>query len=160
MGLRLFSSAATPSSVCRLRCGHGDRRTSRARRNAARFLFTTLVHEHFHAALATGVDRDGHAPSTAGDHRRWSAGTALNESLATWAQLDAARDEPDLFRDCAEYIATGEYPEWPYRGAQTLERQFQDHGLGSIKSLVSLLRTDPEERTETLKRDVKKKAYP
>ena len=115
-----------------------------ASRNAARFLFTTLVHEHFHAALATGIDRDGHAPSTAGDRHRWSAATALNESLAAWAQMDAARDEPDLFRNCADYIATGEYPEWPYRGAQTLEREFQDHGLGSIKSLVSLLRTDPE----------------
>ena len=122
-------------------CGHDD---LAARRNAARFLFATLVHEHFHAVVATGVDRDGHAPSMARDHHRWSAGRALNESLAAWAQLHAARDEPDLFRECTEYIEGGAYPEWPYRGAQTIERQFQDHGLGAVKSLVSLLRTDPE----------------
>ena len=41
-----------------------------------RFLFTTLVHEHFHAALATGVDRDGHAPAAARP-RRWSSRNSL-----------------------------------------------------------------------------------
>jgi hypothetical protein len=116
----------------------------RARDQATAFLFTTVVHEHFHAALATAVDSNGHAPAGAADPRQWQAGRHLNEALAAWAQRHAVRDDPDLFGQCSAYIESGEYPDWPYRGADALEREYQDRGIAAIRAHMALLRDDPE----------------
>jgi hypothetical protein len=53
---------------------------------AAALLTATLVHEHMHAALATGLDRDGLAAATAGTGL-WAAAGNLNEALAAWASV-------------------------------------------------------------------------
>lgn len=116
----------------------------RARDQATAFLFTTLVHEHFHAALASGVDSDGHAPAGAADPGQWQAASHLNEALSAWAQRHAVRDDPDLFAQCSTYIGSGEYPDWPYRGADALEREYQERGIAAIRARVTLLRVDPE----------------
>jgi TIR domain/von Willebrand factor type A domain len=115
-----------------------------AQQRAMAFLFATTVHEHFHAAVATSVDSAGHAPFAATDPDQWQAGSRLNEALAAWAQWHAARDDPALFADCAAYIRAGDYPGWPYRGADALEEEYQERGLAAVRAWVAMLRTDPE----------------
>jgi hypothetical protein len=48
-----------------------------------------------------------------------------------------------MFQAVTDYITAGEYPEWPYRGAETVERMFQDKGLPGVRGLIAQLRDDP-----------------
>jgi len=118
--------------------------TDVARRSAENFLIGTLVHEHMHAAIACAVDRDGRAAWHLLDPGTESLGRNLNEALAAWAQRFYFANDADMYDECTRYIENGTYPNWPYAGAETVETLYQDAGLPEIRSLVRLLRTDPE----------------
>ena len=99
-----------------------------------------------HATLATGLDRDGLAAATAGTDL-WAAGKNLNEALAAWAQRHFFRDDPSMSVECSRYIAAGDYPAWPYRGADALEAAFAADGLAAIRQAVHMLRASPGSRS-------------
>jgi hypothetical protein len=134
-------AAAFERLVTRLREGGMPQNAASAR--AAAFLTATLVHEHMHAALATGLDRDGLAAATAGTDL-WAAARSLNEALAAWAQRHFFRDDPGMSGECSRYIAAGDYPAWPYRGADALEAAFTAEGISVIRQAVHMLRSSPE----------------
>ncbi|WP_322769583.1 hypothetical protein [Frankia sp. Cr1] len=115
----------------------------KARERAGSFLTSTLVHEHTHAVLATGLDQQGLVAATVGT-RLWSTGRKLNEALTAWTQRHFHRDNPAAFKECTRYIETDDYPAWPYRGAATLERLFADDGLAAIRRFVRMLREAPD----------------
>ena len=96
-----------------------------------------------HAVLATGLDRDGLAAATAGTGL-WAAAGNLNEALAAWAQRHFFRDDPGMYGECSQYIAAGDYPAWPYRGADALEAAFTAEGISAIRQAVHMLRSSPE----------------
>jgi hypothetical protein len=115
-----------------------------ADRRAPDLLRLVLVHEHFHAALAGGLDGQGHVASAARWPDRWERGAALNESLATWSQLHFARNDPWLTAWVREYINAGSYPDWPYRGAERVEQIFDTGGnLAGVRELIHCFRSDP-----------------
>ena len=58
-------------------------------------------------------------------------------------QLHMARDKPDLLQLVQDYIAFGDFPEWPYAGAAYVEDIFRSDGLEGVRELVNLLRSDP-----------------
>jgi len=114
-----------------------------ARERAEQFLVSTLVHEHAHAVLATGLDSDGLAAATVGTGL-WMAGARLNEALAAWVQRHFYRGDPDMFDECTRYIETDAYPGWPYRGASTLEQHFASNGVVEIRRFMRMLREAPD----------------
>ncbi|AKJ10148.1 hypothetical protein ABB07_08965 [Streptomyces incarnatus] len=115
-----------------------------AHQHAEKFLLATLVHEHLHAALAIGLDENGQTSPSARNANEWRQARNLNESLAAWASLDFSRDDLGLFDACWEYIQRDTYPQWPYRGAERIEEMFQEQGPAALRSLIRLLREDPE----------------
>ncbi|MEX5635613.1 hypothetical protein [Parafrankia sp. FMc2] len=110
---------------------------------AAAFCELALVHEHAHAAIATGLDEHGARAAAAGTSA-WAAGTRLNEALAAWAQAHFYRDNPRMAQECTHYIRSGSHRTWPYRGADILERLYQDGGIEPVRRFIRLLRVTPE----------------
>ena len=49
-----------------------------------------------------------------------------------------------MFDECSRYIETADYPAWPYRGADALERLFATSGITAIQRLVHMLRETPD----------------
>jgi len=97
------------------------------------------LHEHFHAALSLGwAARSGIIPAFARD-----ASTALEEALAAWMELHYARRSPRLFDVVTEYIQAGEWPQWPYRGAEALERLYKTNGITAIQAIIRAFGEDP-----------------
>lgn len=115
----------------------------RAEDLARRLMAAVLVHEHFHAALAGGLDAQGLPAAAAQDLNEWEQGNALNESLAAWAELHYFREDPEMAEYVTAYIGSGEYPDWPYRGAGTIERFFDHGGLPEVRAWIRRLRIDP-----------------
>lgn len=109
-----------------------------------KWLAATLVHEHMHGCIETGLDRHGRAAFVGHDQARWSKGSYVNEAIATWAQREWSRDDLDMTAAIDEYLQSGPYETWPYRGAATVVRVFNDVGIGAIRSLVEQLRQVPE----------------
>jgi hypothetical protein len=116
-------------------------------------LCTVLVHEHFHACLAYGLDRFGRAAGAVVSARVWDRGKALNEALAAWIELHFSRDDRWLFDRVTEWVMAGERATWPYRGALALERLYEEKGMQAIRELITTFRADPQlaqERFDTL----------
>ncbi len=113
---------------------------------AVLFQRSVLVHEHFHALLEAGLDH--HRPPALGTHpvEAWRAASGGNESLAVWMELHFARtiQRPDLMELVWSSIQAGSYPDWPYRGAEYLERLYQRRGGEPVCQLISSLRQTPE----------------
>ena len=74
----------------------------------------------------------------------WESATGLNESLAAWMELHFAREDRDLLALIWSFIKAGEFPDWPYRGAETVEKLYASGGIESIIHLTESLRADPE----------------
>jgi hypothetical protein len=111
---------------------------------AREFQRSVLIHEHFHAILETGLD-EKHATATGVRFEdAWRSASPLNESLAVWMELHAARQKPELKQLVWDYIQAGSYPQWPYRGAEKIEALYQQQGIEAIRSLILSLRRDPE----------------
>jgi hypothetical protein len=108
-----------------------------------RIALAVLVHEHFHAAIATAIDRDGRLPLGSQRWEDWQEGSALNESLAAWAERHFFRQDREMSTHIDGYIRTGEFPEWPYRGADFIEEVFWRGGLPSVRGWIQYLRDDP-----------------
>lgn len=112
--------------------------------NAARlFIRSIVVHEHFHAFVQTAPDANGVPPRGPGFGKHWKDASTVNEALAVWMQLHMARDKPDLLQLVQDYIAYGDFPEWPYAGAAYVEDIFRSDGLEGVRELANLLRSDP-----------------
>ena len=111
---------------------------------AAWFLVAILVHEHFHGIIATGIDRHGKGSWASKDWNEWQKGNALNESLAAWAERYYFRNNDTMLSNITNYIQTGQYPEWPYRGAEKVEEIFKNQGLPGVRELIRKLREDPQ----------------
>jgi hypothetical protein len=109
-----------------------------------KFLVSTLVHEHFHGIIETGVDSHGAASVASMQSEEWRASSAINESLAAWTQRHFFRDDPTMFEVMTGYINSGEYPEWPYKGAEAIETAFKLGGLARVRRVFTKLREDPQ----------------
>jgi hypothetical protein len=107
------------------------------------FLRRILVHEHFHAYVATAPDDAGHPPVGPGFRREWDEASPVNEALAAWMEVHMARDNPELACIVSDYLALGQYPRWPYAGAAAIEAAFNSSGPEAVRSLVRTLRKDP-----------------
>jgi len=111
---------------------------------AHRISAAVLVHEHFHSALSHGLDRQGRVALGSSQAREWDVASPLNESLAAWAEQHYFRDDPDMTARIGAYIRSGEYPNWPYRGAELIEREYADGGVPAVRAWMQHLRDDPE----------------
>lgn len=103
-----------------------------------------LIYEHFHAILTTGLDKTGLLPIGPSFPSSWEIAMPVNESLAVWMELHAARNNPELTERVWKYIRAGQYPEWPYAGAERVETLFQEQGIEGVRQLIQTLRRDPE----------------
>ena len=110
---------------------------------AHRLSAAVLVHEHFHSALSHGLDRQGRVSLGSSQAREWDAAAPLNESLAAWTEQHYFRDDPDMKARIGAYIRSGEYPNWPYRGAELIEREYADGGVPAVRAWMQHLRDDP-----------------
>lgn len=108
-----------------------------------RFALAVLVHEHFHSALASGIDRNGHTPLGPQRQDEWETATKLNESLAAWVERHFFRQDPEMLEHIDAYIRSGEYPSWPYRGAETIESVYRQGGLPTVRGWIQFVRDDP-----------------
>jgi hypothetical protein len=115
-----------------------------ARDLALRFSLSVLIHEHFHAALATGLDSAGRSALGHDHPDRWVIGRALNESLAVWCERHFFREDPAMSEIIDAYMANGDYPVWPYRGGERLESMFVAGGVPAVRGWMHHLRDDPE----------------
>ncbi len=112
-----------------------------------------LLHEHFHAIIETGSSWDVIGTPGLADASRLSSAIALNESLAVWVEWhyvrqhgglrNSACDVDEVKRALWAYIRCGDYPNWPYRGAERIESMYSRDGIGSVRSLIYRLRADP-----------------
>ncbi len=116
---------------------------------AAWFLAATLVHEHFHGIAATGIDQHGKSSWAVKDWNEWDKGNLLNESLAAWAERHFFRNNSVMFENISEYIQLGQYPDWPYRGAEKIEEIYKARGLKGVRALINQFREDPQFAQET-----------
>jgi len=131
-----------------------DSDETKTRDLARRIALAVLVHEHFHAAVAMAIDRDGRLP--VGTQRRddWQEGGALNEALAVWAERHFFRIDSEMSSHIKAYIKSGNYPNWPYRGADFLEEVFRNEGLPAVRSWIKYLRDDPANAQKDFDRQV------
>lgn len=114
-------------------------------RLAREFQRSVLVHEHFHAILETGLDeKRSSAPSSKFKKEAWQTAFCLNESLAVWMELHAARQNQELMALIWDYIRADSYPNWPYRGAEKVEEIYQQEGIEGLRELIANIRKDPE----------------
>jgi len=110
---------------------------------ASRLAMAVLVHEHFHAAVAGGIDAQGRSAAAAESSDEWELGSALNESLAVWAELHFFRGDREMAEYVAAYFRSGDYPQWPYRGAELIECCYSSGGLPVVRTWIRRLRNDP-----------------
>ncbi len=117
-----------------------------------------LVHEHFHAIVETAFGMDGLPPVGTPDSINWAAATALNESLAAWMEWHDLRrlaesvpeDKPvkKALAAVSAYIRSGQYPGWPYRGAEHVEELYRKGGIAAVRDIIDRLRRDPRTAQE------------
>jgi hypothetical protein len=108
------------------------------------FCLSILIHEHFHAAVATGLDQMGRAALGIEHPERWETASPLNESLAVWCEKQFFRNDPTMIERIDSYIANGTYPSWPYRGGEIIESVYITGGTPAVRGWMRYLRDDPE----------------
>jgi hypothetical protein len=111
---------------------------------AHRLAVSVLVHEHFHSAVARGLDGRGRASLGATRGDAWNKATALNESLAEWTGRHYFRGDSEVLGHIDAHIHQGVYPHWPYAGAAFVEAEFVRGGLPAVRRWMQYLRDDPE----------------
>jgi hypothetical protein len=111
---------------------------------AALFQRCVIIHEPFHALLEIGLDSHRTTAVGAQFGEAWRVALGLNESLAAWMEFHFAREKPDLMDVVQAYIHAGQYPNWPYRGAEYIESLYQERGIEAIRELIANLRQDPK----------------
>jgi hypothetical protein len=113
-------------------------------KTATAFLESVLVHEHLHGILETGVGATGKTSAAADSWDEWAKGFSLNEAIAAWVQWHYFRNDTPMSANIQAYISSGEYPEWPYRAAESIEKIYLENGLPGVVSVMETLRRDPE----------------
>jgi hypothetical protein len=108
-----------------------------------RIALSVLVHEHFHGAVATATGREGRLPLGSLRWNDWEQASAMNEALAAWAERHFFRKDPEMTLHINAYIHKGEYPTWPYRGADFLEEIHRKGGVPSVRGWIKYLQDDP-----------------
>lgn len=108
-----------------------------------RLALSVLVHEHFHSALARGLDADGQPALGYERSAEWTKADALNEAFAVWCELHFFRHDSKMTAEIEAYMASGDYPQWPYRGGEKIEQIFQKGGLPAVRGWLRHLRDDP-----------------
>jgi hypothetical protein len=113
----------------------------------------TLLHEHFHALLETGTSADYQPARGPADGPGWTGATGLNESLAVWVELHFVRrhghllggpeDLKEVTKSLWAYVHSGDYPAWPYGGAEKIEVLYLSQGISAVRSFIERLRDDP-----------------
>jgi hypothetical protein len=111
---------------------------------AQRFCLSVLIHEHFHGAVATGLDQTGRASLGIEHPERWGRASPLNESLAVWCEKQFFRNDPMMLERIDSYITNGTYPSWPYRGGEVIESVYATGGTPAVRGWMRYLRDDPE----------------
>jgi hypothetical protein len=101
-----------------------------------------LVHEHGHAIFELGLNSYGQTARAAQFGAVWRTASALNESLAVWLELHTARGKTPYENWVWEYVRCGPYPNWPYRGAELVERQYEKAGMQGVCHLLDQFRQD------------------
>ncbi len=111
---------------------------------AKQFSLSVLVHEHFHAAVATGLDQFGRTALGTEHAERWKAASPLNESLAVWCERHFFRSDRVMLEQIDGYIGAGAYPDWPYKGGEVVESFYVTAGTPEVRRWIRHLRDDPE----------------
>jgi len=120
-----------------------------ADQTAAWFVIAILVHEHFHAIAATGLDKQGRTSWAVNNWNEWQLGNVLNESLAAWMEWHFFRNNDTMVSNITDYIHSGQYPDWPYRGADKIEEIYKSQGLPGVREWIWRLREDPQHAQES-----------
>jgi len=115
-----------------------------------KLIFETLLHEHTHAIIDEGKDRDASGGSRCDIHTGKKAGL-INESLAEWVALNYFRNDDEMYEIIRQHAIHGDLPEWPYAGAMPVEQKFEIAGLAGFRSLLQLFRSNSEEAYRYLK---------
>lgn len=123
--------------------------------SAALLSLALLVHEHFHALAETAPGTDGLLPRGPRRREDWAHATPLNEALAAWMEAHAMRELAPMLGATADaeaakqavwsYIRSGDYPAWPYRGAERVQAIHDSEGIAGVRRRVNALRQDPAE---------------
>ena len=108
-----------------------------------RLALSVLVHEHFHSAVARGLDADGQPALGYERSPEWTKAAALNEAFAVWCELHFFRHDSEMTAEINAYISSGDYPQWPYRGGEIVEQFFKQGGMPAIRGRLRHLRDDP-----------------
>ena len=69
--------------------------------------------------------------------------------MAAWAERHFFRNNEIMFANVSEYIRSGQYPDWPYSGAEKVEEIYKNQGLKGVRVLINQLREDPQLAQET-----------
>ncbi len=101
-----------------------------------------LVHEHGHAIFELGLNSHGETARAAQFGEVWRTASALNESLAVWLELHTVRGKTPYEDWVWEYVRCGPYPDWPYRGAELVERQYVRAGMQGVRDLLDQFQQD------------------
>jgi len=99
---------------------------------------SVLIHELLHATISSAVGPDEARQAALREARN------VEESLAVWLELDAARDCPSMRKMIDAYVSSGTYPDWPYAGTPTIESKFLAGGRTEIQSFVDQLIANPK----------------
>jgi len=98
---------------------------------------SVLVHELLHAVISSAVGSDEVRQAARSEARN------VEECLAVWLELEAARDCPAMRDLINKYVSAGTYPEWPYAGTGALESNFLTGGRHAVHLFVSQLIDNP-----------------
>jgi hypothetical protein len=102
----------------------------------------TIVHEQFHAAIATS---SGSGAALAIDMEAAPWVKAAEEAMAAWVELEFARRRANSGTVDAviEYVRSGDWPSWYYRGAEIVERAYSSEGTEGVKAMLRAMLVDP-----------------
>ena len=117
---------------------------------------STLVHEHAHGITYQGIDRNGMAS-------RWKSKdydndhfSAINESLAEWAEYNFFRYDDEMMEIIREHAQSGEFPVWEYAGMLLIEKYFNVLYEERFRSILNYFRLDVNEAYKHLLKGEKK----
>jgi len=95
------------------------------------------------------LDKQGRTSWAVNNWNEWQLGNVLNESLAAWMEWHFFRNNDTMVSNITDYIHSGQYPDWPYRGADKIEEIYKSQGLPGVREWIWRLREDPQHAQES-----------
>lgn len=89
---------------------------------------STVVHEHTHAAIFEGIDPTRPQSYNLNQFKGDLNFDPVSETLAEWAELNFFRDNDKVYKVILIHAESGEFPQWPYKGAVILENEYRRSG--------------------------------